>query len=377
MRSFIQFLFITALIASASFPASSARAESLLVPLPTQEEATPWPMGMWPQGETPLALVRTLDALVEGTEPRTPTDTRAVLVIKRGELIGERYAPGFGPTSRFQSWSMAQGVIHALIGILVRDGQIDIYAPAKVPSWNRKVEDPRAAITVENLLRMESGLAFLENSTDPQNSNTLQMLFGRGHLDTAEYAASFALEADPGKRWHYASGSSNILSGIIRDAIGTESAIDYRNFIAQALFRRIGVTSAVPEFDTAHTFIGSSYVHMTARDWARLGLLYLRDGVWDRSRILPELWVDHARSPTPGSRGAYGAHFWLNAENPETREPAISPHIPGDAFMLRGFRGQVVLIIPSLDLIVVYHGRAQSDPARIMQAIADLVGAAQ
>ena len=377
MHSLIKFFLIAAIISSPGFASAATPTEGQLVPLPVQKADTVWPNGTWPRGETPPALASVLNDIIEGTKPGTPSDARALLVIKDGELIGERYAEGFGPTTRFQSWSMAKSIVHALVGILVRDGQIDIYAPAKVPRWNRKVNDTRAAITVENLLRMESGLTFSESYTDPETSNVLQMLFGRGRLDTAEYAAGQVLEAEPGTLWNYSSGTANILSGIVRDTIGANSAQDYRDFMSESLFQRIGITSAIPEFDAAHNFIGSSYVHMTAQDWARFGLLYLRDGVWDGKRILPEHWADHARLPTPSAHGAYGAHFWLNAVNPETGQPAISSRVPVDAFMPRGFGAQVVLLVPSLDLIIVYLGQTYDDASPVVEAIDDLVDAAR
>ncbi len=370
MRIFASILLITILL-------GPARADTPLVPLPDQSPDMPWPTESWPIAPTPAVLEEVLDRIMAGTEPGTPGNTRAVLVVKGGELIGERYAEGFDATSRLQSWSMAKSVVHALIGILVKDGQLDIYKPAKVPRWNRKVNDPRKAITVENLLRMESGLTFSEDYTNPETSNVLQMLFGKGRLDIAEYAAGGILEAEPGTHWQYSSGTSNILSGVIRDTIGAESSEEYRSFIEESLFSRIGIRSAIPEFDEANTFIGSSYVHMTGRDWARFGFLYLRDGVWDGKRVLPERWADHARLPTSNSRGQYGAHFWLNGVNPETGQAVITDTIPTDAFMARGFGAQVVLIIPSLDMVVVYLGLTYDDPAPVIQAIAEIVNAAR
>jgi CubicO group peptidase (beta-lactamase class C family) len=380
MRLFASFLFLVALSGQAlAIPEIADQQVSgiALTPLPPQPDGTPWPTEVWPTVAAPLALTEVLDRTIAGVEPGTPQNTRAILVVKGGQLIGERYASGFDASSHLQSWSMAKSVVHALIGILLKDGQIDIYAPAKVDRWNRKVNDPRKVITVENLLRMESGLPFSEDYSNPESSSVLQMLFGNGRLDIAEYAAGGLLEAHPGARWQYSSGTTNILSGVIRDKIGARSAEEYRSFMEESLFNRIGIRSAVPEFDAANTFIGSSYLHMTGRDWARFGLLYLRDGTWEGRRILPERWVDHARLPTPNSKGQYGAHFWLNGINPETGQAAITDAIPTDAFMARGFGAQVVLIIPSMDLVVVYLGLTYGDPAPVVQAITDIVEAAQ
>jgi CubicO group peptidase (beta-lactamase class C family) len=379
MRLFASLLFAVALLGStAAVPEEAGQVTTgpALMPLPSQPTGVPWPTETWPTAAAPPALDEVLDRVIAGTEPSTPQNTRAILVVRGGQLIGERYASGFDANSLLQSWSMAKSVVHALIGILIKDGQIDIYAPAKVARWNRKVNDPRKAITVENLLRMESGLTFSEDYTDPESSSVLQMLFGKGRLDIAEYAAGGLLYADPGAQWQYSSGSTNILSGVIRDKIGAGSAAEYRSFMEDGLFRRIGITSAVPEFDAANTFIGSSYLHMTGRDWARFGLLYLRDGMWEDRRILPEHWVDHARLPTPHSQGRYGAHFWLNGIDPETGRAVITDAIPTDTFMARGFGAQVVIIIPSMDLVVVYLGLTYDDPAPVVQAITDIVEAA-
>jgi len=379
MRLFASLLFLVALSAPTLAAPESAETQLPtleLVPLPSQSPGTPWPTETWRTAATPLALQEVLDRTLEGLEPGTPQNTRAILVVKGGQIIGERYAEGFDANSRLQSWSMAKSVVHALIGVLIKDGQIDIYAPAKVARWNRKVNDPRKTITVENLLRMESGLTFSEDYSDPETSSVLQMLFGKGRLDIAEFAAGGLLYADPGAQWQYSSGSTNILSGVIRDKIGAGSAEDYRSFMEDGLFRRIGIRSAVPEFDAANTFIGSSYLHMTGRDWARFGLLYLRDGMWENRRILPEHWVDHARLPTPHSKGQYGAHFWLNGIDPDTGHAVMTDAIPTDAFMARGFGAQVVLIIPSMDLVVVYLGLTYDDPTPVVQAITEIVNAA-
>ena len=145
----------------------------------------------------------------------------------------------------------------------------------------------------------------------------------------------------------------------------------------EKLFRPIGIESAVPEFDAAGTFIGSSFVHMTAQDWARFGYLYLRDGKWGTERLLPEGWADHARRPARHSGGRYGAHFWLNAADPETGRPAISDRIPVDMFMARGFGAQLVMILPSRDMVVVLLGvNYTADPEPLVALVADIIEAA-
>ena len=165
--------------------------------------------------------------------------------------------------------------------------------------------------------------------------------------------ASRPLAAKPGTRWSYSSGTANLLSGVLRDAEGGTRET-YLGFMKRELFDPIGMTSAEPEFDASGTFVGSSWVHATARDWVRFGLLMLRGGVWDGRRILPEGWVDFMRTPQPG--GVYGAMTWLN-----TRIPKRLPTIPADAFMASGHRGQVLAMVPSKDLVVVRFGRTGYD----------------
>lgn len=365
-------VFLLGLLSLLALPAGAEEPD--LVPLPAQPENVPWPTDSWPQRTPDPAMQALLTDIIAGEAPGRPDGARALLVIQGGEIVGEAYADGYGPEMQFPSWSMAKSVTHALVGVLIADGQIDIYAPADVPRWHRKVNDHRAAITLEQLLRMESGLLFSEDYGNPDESHVLQMLFGRGRLDMAEYAAGQLQEAAPGTHWQYASGTTNIISGVVRDTIGAETAADYRRFMEESLLRRIGIDGAIPEFDAAGTFIGSSYIHMTARDWGRFGLLYLRDGLWEGRRILPARWADHARLPTPNSKGQYGAHFWLNGINPDTGEAVISDKVPTDAFMARGFGAQVTLIIPSLDMILVYLGVSyEEDPTPVITAIEDIV----
>ena len=176
-------------------------------------------------------------------------------------------------------------------------GKLDIHAPADVPEWRETPGDPRAAITLDLLLRMSSGLAFREDYVEAQVSDVIEMLFGKGKADVGHFAASFPLEHEPGRFWSYSSGTTNIISRIAARAAGVSGA-DFEAFMRRRLLDPIGMTSAQPKFDEAGTFIGSSFCYATPRDFARFGLLYLRDGVWDGQRLLPEGWVDYARRPT-------------------------------------------------------------------------------
>lgn len=349
-----------------------------LTALPVQASDVPWPTHAWPRAATPAKLGQTLQSAL-GKEPQEGLENvRATLVVRNGEIIAEAYKQGFSDTTQFPSWSMAKSVTHALMGILVRDGQLALDKPAPIDIWHRASSDQRAFITLDHLLRMQSGLSFEEVYNDPEKSHALPMLFGIGRLNTGGYAASLPLKHAPGTHWSYSSGTSNILGWIMRRALSTDRNSQASHaFMERALLQPIGIRNAVPEFDRSGSFIGSSYIHMTAQDWARFGLLYLRGGMWDGEKILPDHWVDHARTLTPASNGKYGAHFWLNAVNPETGKAVLTDRIPTDAFMARGFGGQVTLIVPSLDMIVVMLGATyKGSPEPLVAYMADVVEAA-
>jgi CubicO group peptidase (beta-lactamase class C family) len=207
---------------------------------------------------------------------------------------------------------------------------------------------------------MKSGLEFVEDYVDDSISHCLEMLFGAGSGDHAHYAASQQLLHPPGTVWSYASGTTNIISRIAGDRVGDRVGADHaagteeamRSFLQQRLFGPLGMTSAAPKFDPAGTFVGSSYVYATARDFARFGLLYLRDGVWDGSRLLPEGWADSARTevavdPDPPHFG-YGAHWWIWRDQPGS----LAAH---------GYEGQYIIVLPDRDLVIVHLGKIPAD----------------
>jgi CubicO group peptidase (beta-lactamase class C family) len=290
-----------------------------------------------------------LEPLLEDAfaEPNSPSlgQTHALVVVQGGRLVLERYGAGRGPDDTFPSWSKAKSITQALVGLLVGDGRLDINAPADVPEW-REAGDPRGAVTLDQLLRMSSGLKWTEVYVPGQPSDVIEMLFGGGQADVAGFAASFPLEHAPGAHWLYSSGTSNIVSRCCHralDAYGPE----FERFMRERLFEPIGMRSPIPKFDGAGVFIGSSFCFATARDFARFGLLYLRDGVWEGRRLLPEGWVDYARRPTPQPRGTtdgpYGAHWWLDIAGP-------------GSFSANGYDGQFTVVVPELDLVLVRHG---------------------
>ncbi len=263
------------------------------------------------------------------------TGTRAVVVVWHGQLIAERYAPGFTSHTRLAGWSMTKGVMNALTGILVGQGKLNTGVPAPVPEW---VRDDRRLITVADLLHMNSGLRWWEFYGGP--SDVTNMLFKE--TDMSVYASRSGLSHPPGLVFNYSSGSANILAGIMRRAIGDDY---YYRFPYEQLFYRTGMYSAVLEPDAGGTFVGSSYCYATARDWARFGMLYLNDGVWAGQRILPEGWV---KWTTTG--GSYGALWWLNHEEAGRRR---YPQLPKDCYMCEGYEGQYIWVIPSKDLVIV------------------------
>lgn len=244
---------------------------------------------------------------------------------------------------------MTKAVLGSLIGVLVGEGRLSVEARSLLPQWSGP-DDPRAAIALEDLLRMRSGLRFREVYSDP-TSDVTRMLFMSG--DMGGYAASLPLAKPVGTEWRYSSGTTNILSLLARRALGDEA---YAALPRRALFEPLGMSSAVIEPDASGTFVGSSYMIATARDWARFGKLCLDGGLHGGRRILPESWMRWATTPTPQSHGRYGAHWWLKL-NPELGGgSAAESRVPGDAFHALGHEGQCLTMIPSLDLVVVRLG---------------------
>lgn len=275
--------------------------------------------------------------------------TRAVLVVMDGVVVGERYAGGFDAATPLLSWSMAKSVTATMIGAAVHQGFLDISSPAPVGEW---AKDPaRAAITWNDLLQMQSGLAFSEVYDDPA-SDASRMLFRA--RDAGGLAAKKALIQAPGTHWAYSSGTTNILQRALRETLDANDA-DYHAFARDSLFAPLGMASAVLEPDSSGTFIGSSFMYATARDWAKLGLLYLDDGVVGGARLLPERWSAYVASPASASDGFYGAQFWLNHPGTDGR-PKYMPGVPDDAYLMAGHEGQYVLIAPDKRLVIVRAG---------------------
>jgi len=329
----------------------------------TDPEAVNWPTGdrmvlYPPYTNIDVERVRAAaDRLFVETDPNHVLRTRALLVVHDGAIVYEKYAPGFTKNTLLLSWSTVKSVTSALVGILVGQGKLDIHRPAPVPEWAGP-NDPRRAITLDQLMRMSSGLEWFEAYADRPVSDVNSMLFRKA--DMAAYAASKPLSAPADTVWNYSSGTANLVQRIIRKACGSDEA--YWDFPRRALFDKIGMRSAVMERDASGTFVGSSYLYATARDFARFGLLCANDGVWQGERILPEGWMAYATTPAPAaSRGQYGALFWLNAGDPGKPETRPYSKLPANTYFALGFQGQTIAVLPSLKLVVVRLGMTYDD----------------
>ena len=308
----------------------------------------PWPLIATAAVEPPeideQALNDALDRAFEESEMLTPKRTRAVVVVQNGWVIAERYAQGIQPDMPLIGWSMSKSVTHALIGRAIREGLLDPGKPPKVPEWSDP-QDPRQRISLDQLLRMNSGLAF-EESTGTLNSDLVRML--TQEADMAGFAASQPLSKKPGKKWSYSSGTTNILSRILRHTIDDDQR--YWSFPRQALFEPLGMTTAVLESDNSGTLVGSSLAWASGRDWARFGQLYLDHGRWNGKQLLPANWVERARTASRGSKGEYGAHWWLSRRKSRR-------DLPKDSFSAEGYQGQLLLVAPSHRAVIVRLGQ--------------------
>jgi CubicO group peptidase (beta-lactamase class C family) len=330
------------------------------VALPPQPAGVPWPTDEWPLGEPPAAAAAPLAGLLDDitTDAERYGTTFAVAVVHRGRLLAERYGGELehwnrphepvAPSTRLLSWSMAKSMLHAVVGMLVAEGRLSLDGPAPVPEWADPT-DPRRAITLEHLLAMRDGLAFSEVYDDTGTSDVIEMLFGAGQADMAHFAADRPLAHPPDTVFNYSSGTSNIISGMVARAVGPGAP--YERFLQDRLFGPLGMRSAHARFDDAGTFAGSSYVYATALDYLRFGLFYMRDGVWEGRRLLPEGWIDDGRRvrsyDEPEDRW-YGSHWWIVGDDLGT-------------FWASGYDGQSLMMCPPLDLVVVRLGRSPDE----------------
>lgn len=321
---------------------------------PSNTDSMYWPIGDMVVDTANAAIDKTkLNASVAQafTEP-TPGKrqrTRAVVVLYDGQLVAEKYAPNYNRYSKMYGWSMAKSITSALIGILVKQGKLNIDKPAPVPEWSDP-KDKRHTITIKNLLQQTSGLKWEEVYT--RSSDVTDMLYKKD--DMAAFAANHSLAHDPGIFFNYSSGNSNILSRIIRQTVDEK---EYASFPFNALFYRLGMYHTLVEPDASGTYVGSSYIMATASDYARFGLFYYNDGVWNGERILPEGWVKQTSTPpVSNSLKNYGYQFWINGFDKDHPSQIKYPDAPADMFYCDGFGDQYVYIIPSKKLVVVRLG---------------------
>ena len=322
---------------------------------PVNPDTLAWPYGDRLSSAFPSSVNRTkLEQTVNEVFTRNDKHTRALLVVYKNELIAEQYADPFTRHTRQAGWSMSKSITNALVGYLVKNGKLSIANKAPVDSWNRQ-NDLRSQITINHLLQMQSGLAWWEFYSAP--SDVTRMLFTEA--SAYQVATTARAEEVPGTDWYYASGSTNVLMGILRKTLGDSA---YYRLPYEALFHPLGMYSARIEPDAAGNYVGSSYTMATARDWARFGLLFLNEGRWNEEQILPESWVEYSHTPaTHAPQGIYGAHFWLNAGEKNNPENRALPDVPADAYSANGFEEQRIFIIPSEELVVVRLGQTKGN----------------
>ncbi len=328
-----------------------------LVPLPEQPVEVPWPTREWPLGGLPERVDgERVSALLDrafGPEPEPGFgESHALVVVEGGRIVAERYGSGSDESTPLLSWSMAKSITHALVGILVARGELSPSGPAPVAEWADPA-DPRHGITLEQLLRMIDGLDFNETYEIPEGgateedggwSHCIDMLFGAGKDDHGAYTAARPLAHPPGTVFNYSSGTSNVVARMVCDRIGRGD--DATAWMHEHFFSRFGMRSATPSFDGSGTFVGSSYLHATARDWARFGLLYLRGGRWGNGQVVPRDWVEECRRTraVDDEGGHYGTHWWTAEDGRGT-------------FYASGYEMQRVFCVPASDLVVVRLGK--------------------
>jgi CubicO group peptidase (beta-lactamase class C family) len=329
--------------------------------LPENPDTILWPMGNLLPDSIPGGIdYQKLEAAINQSFVDTIPfkGTFSVMVVYKGYPVIEKYKDGFNSETKFLSWSMAKSITNAMIGILQREGKIDIFKPTGIQDWQN---DDRKNITIANLMHMNSGLEWNEDYGN--NSDVNIMLHKVG--DMARYTINKPLEYTPDSVWVYSSGSTNIVCSLIMSTFDNMNA--YYAFPRKELFNKIGMRSALFEVDASGNFVGSSYVYATMRDYARFGLFFLNNGNWLGEQILPNDWVRFTREEAPGSKGEYGAFFWIN------KAGVGYPDVPADMYCCRGHDGQYIYIIPSKELVVVRTGFSKKGNFDYNKFLADIV----
>ena len=310
----------------------------------------PFPYGNLSQKDTVFANVdyKVLQNAVANAFDKADENskkTRSVVVVYKDQIIAEKYANGFNEETPILGWSMTKSIAATIYGILQKQGKIDVSLIPNIPEWQ---EDDRKNITYNNLLQMNSGLEWIEDYNTL--SDVSKMLFLETEMGKVQLEKPMIGKSN--ESWNYSSGTSNLLAGyLLRKEFKTHQ--EYLNFWYEELLDKIGMHSALIETDLAGNFVGSSYGWANTRDWAKFGLLYLHKGDWNGKQIIDSTWVKYVSTPTNGSGGDYGAHFWLNAGG-------VYPDVPKDLFSANGYQGQFVFIIPSKEIVIVRTGLTES-----------------
>jgi len=334
-------------------PLDELKAESFAIPDPGYNQDTIlWPLGdvvpvALPQGVDYEKLHSVLEEAIDPPEAEALKKTLGVAVVYNNELIGENYLEGYDAWTRFHGWSMTKTVTGAMAGALVQEGRMDIHAKTGLSEW---AGDARKNITLEDIFHMSSGLEWVENYFTISEATVMLMQSD----DMFASVKACELEHEPGTYWNYSSGDANLLSGLLRMAIGDEE--EYLGYAYTRLFHRIGMLNTMVETDASGLFVASSYSYGSTRDWARFGMLFLNEGIFEGDTVLTPEWVEYMKTPAPASDGNYAGTFWLKEPNVEN----ALVDVPEDVFFADGFLGQRVYVIPSRNLVVVRMGYSLS-----------------
>jgi len=344
------------------------RAQTFMLPTGqcNRDDSLAWPLGEKVEDSLPAHINRealelaVANVMKENTAEGQPAHTRAVIIVYDGKIIAESYAKGFDRNTLMLGWSISKSLTAALIGILVKENKLTVNMPAPVAEWKGTRKE---GITVRQLLQQTSGIDYTEIYTRP--SSVTRMLFSEG--DMGKYAASLPLNYEPGTRFNYSGGNTNIMSRIIRETVGEK---EYAGFPYRELFSKINACSFLLEPDASGTYIGSSYSYATARDFARFGLLYYNQGMWNGEQLLPAGWVQESIQPSEGDpQKQYGYQFWLNGFDKENPGKRTYPDVPADMYYADGYGGQDIYIIPSEKLVAVRLGLFTIDENRFLKEV--------
>ena len=318
---------------------------------------TPFPYGNAPQKDSIFTNIdyRKLNETVNSIFGKNKS--RAAIVIYKDQIISEQYSDGFSKDSRILGWSMTKSIMSTVFGVLEHQNKIDIQDKAPITSWQN---DARRNITIHNLLQMNSGLEWDENYDEI--SDATKMLFLE--RDMAKMQKDKPLTYKTNASWNYSSGTSNLLSGILRNQFKTHQ--EYLDFWYTDFIDKIGMNSMVVETDLTGNYVASSYAWATARDWAKFGLLYVHNGNWNGEALFTKKWVDYITTPTPTSNGTYGAQFWLNAEKQ-------FKDAPKNMYFADGYQGQRVYVLPDQELVIVRFGLSSFDENVFLKGVIESI----